>query len=159
MRSDRPADRGGAIGALDARERAIRTTLLVEGLSDLVMLCAKALVGVATHSAAVVSDAIHSLADLINNVVALVAMRLAAAPPDREHPYGHRRYESLAVFLLATLLAVLAIELARHSFGARRVVSQHGWSLAVMIGVFSVTRGACDRARARQQCRRASTSS
>jgi cation diffusion facilitator family transporter len=128
-----PADSAAA-----ARERAIRRTLLVEGLSDLLMLCAKVVVGAATHSTAVASDAIHSLADLANNGVALVAMRLAGAPPDREHPYGHRRYESLAVFLLATLLAVLAIELARHSFGARREVSHQGWSLAVMIGVFSV---------------------
>jgi cation diffusion facilitator family transporter len=125
-------------GSLSERDRAVRWTLLVEGLSDLILLVAKVVVGAATHSAAVMSDAIHSLADLANNGVALVAMRLAATPPDREHPYGHRRYESLAVFLLATLLAVLAIELARHSFGARREVSHHGWSLAVMIGVFGV---------------------
>jgi cation diffusion facilitator family transporter len=86
----------------------------------------------------VISDAIHSLADLANNGVALVAMRLASAPPDREHPYGHRRYESLAVFLLATLLAVLAVELVLRSFGRPREVSRQGWSLAVMMGVLGV---------------------
>ena len=138
MSGDRSADGSHTRGALSARDRAVRRTLLVEGLSDLLMLGAKVVVGLATSSAAVMSDAIHSFADLMNNVVALVAMRLAAAPPDREHPYGHRRYESLAVFLLATLLAVLAVELVLRSFGGQREVSWHGWSLAVMIGVFSV---------------------
>lgn len=123
---------------LQARERAVRQTLLVEGLSDVLVLGAKITVGIATSSAAVISDAIHSLADLANNGVALVAMHLAAAPPDREHPYGHRRYESLAVFLLATLLAALAVELVLRSFGGTREVSRQGWSLAVMIGVLGV---------------------
>jgi ABC-type nitrate/sulfonate/bicarbonate transport system permease component len=89
-----------------ARDRAIQRTLLVEGSANVLVLGVKIVVGVATSSAAVISDAIHSFADLANNGVALGAARIAAAPPDREHPYGHRRYETLAVFLLATLLAV-----------------------------------------------------
>ena len=130
--------RVAAGGRLPPRERAVRRALLVEGLSDLIVLSAKIVVGTATSSTAVISDAIHSLADLANNGVALVAMHLAAAPPDRDHPYGHRRYESLAVFLLATLLSVLAVELALRSFAGTREVSQHGWSLGVMLGVLGV---------------------
>jgi cation diffusion facilitator family transporter len=120
------------------RERAIRKTLLVEGAYDAVVLAAKLVVGMATGSAAVTSDAVHSLGDLMNNGVALVAQRLASEPPDREHPYGHRRYESLAVFLLATLLAVLAVEIALRSFAAEREVVRHGWSLALMLGVWAL---------------------
>jgi len=122
----------------DARERAIRRTLLIEGFSDLVMLCAKLAVGIATSSGAILSDAIHSFADLANNAVALIAMRIAGAPPDREHPYGHRRYESLAVFLLATLLAVLAVQIALHSLGRARDVLQQRWGLVLMLGVLAV---------------------
>lgn len=124
--------------ALSARDRGVRRTLLIEGLANLLVLCAKAVVGVATSSTAVIGDAIHSFADLANNGVALVATHLAVAPPDREHPYGHRRYESLAVFLLATLLAVLAVELVLRSFGERPEVVRHGWSLALMLGVLGV---------------------
>jgi cation diffusion facilitator family transporter len=123
------------------RDRAIRQTLLVEGACDAVVLAAKLVVAMATGSAAVSSDAVHSLGDLANNGVALVALRLASAPPDREHPYGHRRYESLAVFLLATLLAVLAVEIALRSFAADREVVQHGWSLALMLGVWGLNLG------------------
>jgi cation diffusion facilitator family transporter len=138
MSGDRSVEGSRTRGALSPRDRAVRRTLLVEGLSDLLVLGAKVTVGTATASVAVISDAIHSLADLANNAVALIAMHLATAPPDREHPYGHRRYESLAVFLLATLLAVLAVELVLRSFGGRREVSRQGWSLAVMIGVLGV---------------------
>jgi len=120
------------------RDRAVRRTLVIEGVANLIVLVAKVIVGVATSSAAVISDAIHSFADLANNGVALVAARVASAPPDREHPYGHRRYESLAVFLLATLLSVLAVEIALRSFGSEREVVQHGWSLALMLGVLGV---------------------
>jgi cation diffusion facilitator family transporter len=138
MNGDRPADPSGAGSDRTARDRAVRQTLLVEGITDLLVLVAKVAVGIATSSAAVISDAIHSLADLTNNGVALVAMQIASSPPDREHPYGHRRYESLAVFLLATLLSVLAVELVLRSFGDRREVSQQGWTLAVMFGVLGV---------------------
>ncbi len=95
--------------------------------------------GFSTGSLALVGDAIHSLADLANNVVAFVVVRLASAPPDREHPYGHQKYETLAVFGLAVLLAVLAVEIVvRAAEPGPREIVQHGWGLAVMIGVLVV---------------------
>jgi divalent metal cation (Fe/Co/Zn/Cd) transporter len=51
-----------------------------------------------------------------NNAVAWFVFRISARPPDRDHPYGHRKFETLAVFVLATLLTVLGVELA---LGAR----------------------------------------
>ncbi len=128
---------GGPAGL--ARDRKVRQVLLLEGASDVIVLVAKVVVGVSTGSMAVLGDAVHSLADLANNVLALFVMRLAGSPPDREHPYGHRKFETLAVFALATLLAVLALELALRAFqrGDREVL-RHGWGLAVMLGVLGV---------------------
>jgi cation diffusion facilitator family transporter len=123
------------------RQAAIRRVLWVEGASDVVLLAAKTAVGLGTSSTAVLGDAIHSLADLANNAVGLVALRLAAAPPDREHPYGHRRYESLAVFGLATMLAVLAFEIASRGLAGDREVIHRGWGLALMLGVLGVNVG------------------
>ena len=128
-------------GADPTRDRRIRQTLWIEGACNAAVLAAKFLVAVKTGSSAILSDAVHSLGDLANNAVALVAHGIAAAPPDREHPYGHRRYESLAVFLLATLLSVLAVEIALRSFGAGRQVAQHGWALGLMLGVWVVNLG------------------
>ncbi len=129
----------GPLAALPGRDRGVRRVFLLTGAANLGVLLAKLVVGVSTGSMAVLGDAVHSLADLSNNVLALFVMRLAGAPPDREHPYGHRKFETLAVFVLATLLAVLAVELALRAFGrADREVVRHGWGLAVMLGVLGV---------------------
>ena len=120
----------------------IGNVLLVEGACNLVVLIAKATVGFMTGSLALLGDAIHSLADLANNVVALVVVRIASEPPDREHPYGHQKFETLAVFGLAMLLAVLAIEIVIRAIDrSDREVVQTGWGLAVILGVLVVNTG------------------
>ncbi len=121
------------------RDRSIQGVLFWEALANAAVLLAKGVVAVATGSTAVLSDAIHSFADLANNGVAFLAARLAGAPPDREHPYGHRKFETLAVFGLAMLLAVLAVQIALRTLqpGDREVV-HHSWSLALMLGVLGV---------------------
>ncbi len=127
---------------IGSRERQVRRVLLIEGLANLAVLVGKAVVGFSTGSMALVGDAIHSFTDLANNGLALVAVRVASAPPDREHPYGHRKFETLAVFVLATLLAVLAVEVAiRAVERGDREVTHQGWGLAVMLGVLAVNVG------------------
>lgn len=121
------------------RDKLVQRALLLEGGANICVLVAKGLVGWSTGSLAVISDAIHSLTDLSNNIVALIILRLASAPPDREHPYGHRKFETLAVFGLATLLTVLALQIALRAIEySDRPVSRHGWALATMIGVLAV---------------------
>lgn len=122
-----------------SRERQVRRVLLIEGASNLVVMLAKVAVGLASGSALVFGDALHSLTDLANNGVALVAARVAASPPDREHPYGHAKFETLAVFFLAVLLSVLAVELAFRAL--TRVapdIERSTWGLALMLGVLAV---------------------
>jgi len=98
------------------RDIRVRRVLLIEGLANVFVLTLKVVVGVATGSLAVLGDAAHSLSDVANNVVAWFVLRLSAEPPDTEHPYGHRKFETLAVFALATLLTVVAVELALGAF-------------------------------------------
>lgn len=124
------------------RDRLVVRVLVLEGAANAVVLALKLVVGASTGSLAVLGDAVHSLTDLANNVVAFVVVRLSAAPADREHPYGHRKLETLAVFGLATLLTVAAIELALHA--VRRgavVVTARPWELVVMIAVLAVNVG------------------
>jgi cation diffusion facilitator family transporter len=113
--------------------------ILIEGAANLAVLAAKLVVGFSTGSLAVLSDALHSLTDLANNLVAWFVTRLSTAPPDRDHPYGHRKFETLAVFGLASLMTVLGIELA---LGAIRrepqPIARDAWTLATMIGVLCV---------------------
>lgn len=124
------------------RDRLVRRLIVLEGVANVIVLLAKVFVGWSTGSYAVLGDAVHSLTDAANNVVALVVVRVAGTPPDREHPYGHRKFETLAVFGLATLLTVLAIELALRAIGrGEQQVVRHGWGLAVMLGVLGVNVG------------------
>ena len=83
------------------------------------------------------------LADLANNVVALIVVKIASEPPDREHPYGHQKFETLAVFGLAVLLAVLGRSRSScaPSKAHDREVLENDWALAVMLGVLCVNAG------------------
>jgi cation diffusion facilitator family transporter len=117
----------------------VQRVIVATGLANLAVLIAKTVVGFSTGSLALLGDAIHSLADLANNVVGFVVVRLASAPPDREHPYGHQKYETLAVFGLAVLLAVLAVEIVvRAAEPGPHEIIEHGWGLLVMVGVLLV---------------------
>ncbi len=121
------------------RDRQIQRIILVEGTANLIVLIGKLIVGISTGSLAVLGDAIHSLTDVANNAVAWVVVRLSGQPADREHPYGHRKFETLAVFGLATLLTILALELALHAIRRDRMeVGEDAWALGVMLGVLAV---------------------
>ncbi len=77
----------------------------------MLFMATKLTIGITTNSSAIISDALHSLTDLANNVIALIAIRISEQPRDNHHHYGHRKFEHLAVFSLSVLLAVVALEL------------------------------------------------
>mgnify|MGYP001611255547 CR=1 FL=1 len=88
------------------RARGIRTVLIITLLLNVAVAAAKVIVGTALGSLSIRADGFHSSTDGLNNVVLLVGTWLAAAPPDKEHPYGHRKYEVLAAtFIGLSLLA------------------------------------------------------
>lgn len=120
----------------DARDRGVRRVIVIEGCANAAVLTGKLIVGLSTGSMAIIGDAVHSLTDIANNVIAWIVVKHASRPADRRHPYGHRKFETLAVFGLATLLVVLAIELALHAIDRSEIpVSKDGWHLALMLGV------------------------
>jgi len=121
------------------RDRQVRRVILIEGSANFAVLLAKLWVGLTTGSLAVLGDAIHSLTDVSNNIIAWIVIRLSCAPPDREHPYGHRKFETLAVFSLASLLVVLAFELAFSAVTREaQVVYSTPLDIAVMAAVLAV---------------------
>ena len=94
------------------KDKQVRRVILIEGLANLLVLIAKTIVGLSTGSMGILADAVHSLTDLTNNIIAWIVIHFSSLPADREHPYGHRKLETLAVFILASILVVLAFELA-----------------------------------------------
>lgn len=123
-------------------DRKVRMILILEGLANIVVLVAKIIVGTYTGSSAIISDALHSLTDVFNNIFAYIALRISSSPPDQNHPYGHRKFETLAVFVLATLLSVIAIEVVIRAFERIGNPIEHSqWGLIVMLGVLLVNIG------------------
>ena len=95
-----------------ARARAVRRVLLVVLVLNLVVFAAKAAYGLWSRSLAISSDAMHSLADAGANVIGLVVLHFAEAPPDDKHPYGHRKLEMVAAAAIGVTVAVAALRFA-----------------------------------------------
>ena len=91
------------------REEQIARVTLAGSVVNLLLVGLKAVAGVAGHSAAMVSDAVHSLSDFITDIVVLVFVRVSARPQDEGHDYGHGKFETLATLFIGLALAAAAV--------------------------------------------------
>ena len=69
--------------------------------------------GYSTGAVSIISDGFHSLTDSASNVVGLVGLRASRKPPDEDHPYGHRKYETLAAAGIFIFLLLVVVEVSR----------------------------------------------
>ncbi|MBX3052122.1 MAG: cation diffusion facilitator family transporter [Caldilineaceae bacterium] len=93
--------------------RAIERVLLITFALNLLATAAKLGVGIWTGALSLIADGLDTLFDGLSNVVGIAAVRKGSQPPDEDHPYGHRKFETLAALLIATLLFITAWEVAR----------------------------------------------
>ena len=91
------------------REDEIARVTVAGSVVNLLLVGLKAFAGMAGHSAAMVSDAVHSLSDFVTDIVVLVFVRVSARPQDEDHDYGHGKFETLATLLIGLALAAAAI--------------------------------------------------
>ncbi len=122
------------------RQREVATVLLRVLVLNLAVAGSKLALGYSTGAVSIISDGFHSLTDSASNIMGLVGLRASRKPPDNDHPYGHRKYETLAaagifVFLLFVVLEVVRAALSRLSGGAPARVT------ALSFGVMLVTLG------------------
>ena len=104
----------------DRYSRVVRVLYRVLFL-NLGVALAKIVLGYLTGTVSVLSDGFHSLTDAASNVVALVGVSIARRPPDANHPYGHRKYETMASFAILVFLVLVLVEVLRASYN--RLVS------------------------------------
>ena len=83
---------------------------------NLAVAFAKIAFGYASGAISVLSDGFHSLTDAASNLVGLVGVRAARQPPDADHPYGHRKYETVAAAGVTVFLLLVVIEIIRNAF-------------------------------------------
>src|SRR6059058_6588013 len=108
-------DRRG--GPPSLRYSAVVRVLARVLLLNLAVALAKIAFGYASGAISILSDGFHSLTDSASNVVGLIGVRAAGRPPDEDHPYGHRKYETVAAASVTLFLLLVMIEVLRNAWG------------------------------------------
>src|SRR5262252_5282421 len=128
----------GSVGN-ETYRRGVRRVLFVTLALNVVVVAGKLVAGLLADSLSVVSDAIHSSVDSLNNIVGLVVMKYATAEPDEGHPYGHAKFETLAAFAIAGFLFVTCYQIALSAI--KRVIAHEtpapeitALTIGVMVG-------------------------
>lgn len=147
-----PVSRHGAERFVSAL-RAISLGLL----ANLALIALKATVGILGHSQALVADAIHSGADLINSGSMLVSLVVSRRPADLAHPYGHGRAEALAAIFASFVIgtaglatgweAIVALRAGRTDTPSALTLWVAMAALVIKLGLYGYARGVARRVR------------
>jgi cation diffusion facilitator family transporter len=126
---------------LDNRSE-VRKVLIITLLLNLFVMGLKAVVGFWTGSLSLQADALHSVTDSANNVLGLIASRFSSPQPDRDHPYGHQKFEAVGALGIAAFLGIAcfeifqgAIERLFHSLTPINISAPELWLLLIVLGV------------------------
>ncbi|MBN3875857.1 MULTISPECIES: cation diffusion facilitator family transporter [unclassified Nostoc] len=121
----------------------VRKVLIITLLLNLFVMGLKALVGYWTGSLSLLADALHSVTDSANNVLGLVASKFSSPQPDREHPYGHSKFEAVGALGIASFLGIACFEILQGAI--ERILKGGGepikisppelWLLLIVLGV------------------------
>lgn len=91
----------------------VRRVLWFTLLLNLFVMSLKFALGIATGSLSLQADALHSVTDSVNNILGLVTNRFSSPQPDREHPYGHQKFEAIGALGIAAFLGIACFEILR----------------------------------------------
>ena len=83
---------------------------------NIVLIIAKLIGGILVSSLALIADGVHSLTDLITDLIVLWGLNLAARPADRNHPYGHGKLETLASLIVSAILLAVSLGIMKKAF-------------------------------------------
>lgn len=105
------------MASADVTRAGVRKVLGTTLVLNLAVSAGKIVVGHLSGSVSMVADGYHSLVDGSNNVIGLIVAAFAYAPPDRGHPYGHRKFETAASALIGGALLLLAYQVVAGALG------------------------------------------
>lgn len=122
----------------------VRRVLWLTLLLNLFVMALKFTLGIATGSLSLQADALHSVTDSVNNVLGLITNRFSSPKPDREHPYGHQKFEAVGALGIAAFLGIACFEILRGAVEKIflstetvevRVGSAELWLLLIVLGI------------------------
>lgn len=84
-------------------------------ITNLLSAIAKITIGIIGGSIAIIGDGVNNFSDTASSTATLVGFKIASIPPDKEHPYGHARFEYILSLIIATIMVVVGVILAKSS--------------------------------------------
>jgi len=97
--------------------KKIRNILIYILILNWAVAFAKVVYGLMTKCASMTADGVHSLSDGSSNIVGLAAIYAASKPIDKDHPYGHKKYETFAAIIIAIFLGILSLDIIERAIG------------------------------------------
>ena len=94
----------GQVNEKMSRDREIIRASVIGILANVLLAGFKAVVGLMSHSIAIVMDAVNNISDAASSIITIVGTKLAGKAPDRKHPFGHGRVEYLSAMLISILV-------------------------------------------------------
>lgn len=122
----------------------IRWVLVITMLLNFAATVIKLVAGVATGALSVVADGLDSLFDGVSNLVGLVGLNIAAKPADADHPYGHRKFETIAALSIAFLLFLTSWQLLQTAWDrwwSDAVPEINIWTVVAMVVAMLIQAG------------------
>lgn len=121
---------------------AVQKVLIITLILNLLVTVLKALLGLWTGSLSLLADALHGMIDSANNILGMIATGLSSPVPDRDHPYGHQKFEAVGALGIAAFIGVTGFEILK---GAIERIVKGGeqvnisaielWLLLILLGV------------------------
>ncbi len=126
---------------MNNNEKQAMKVSVVSIVSNVFLTIIKFIAGFISHSGAMISDAIHSLSDVLSTFVVIIGVKLSNKKADKEHPYGHERLECVASIILAVMLALTGIGIGANGIGniikGKYIILVSG-TLALVIAAISI---------------------
>lgn len=97
---------------MQERDERIYKVTLTGSIVNVILLVMKFAAGIIGHSAAMIADAVHSLSDFLTDIVVIAFVKLSSKPADKDHGYGHGKYETMATSIIGMALVLVAVMLA-----------------------------------------------
>lgn len=122
----------------DERYQKLQFAAWVGIVGNIGLAIIKGIVGWLAGSRALVADAVHSASDVVGSIAVLIGIRAAKLPPDKDHPYGHGKAESIAAIIVAVLLFVVGLEIAVSAIKSFNEPIQVPRVMAIYAVIFSI---------------------